>query len=95
MPMAIPDTPRTTGEDVNSDAVNVIALNDKKLDALRAEACSLLGISEEMSAEERADSHAREAEFRAWREEKAEGMPSLVDHGQCSNMSYVYLLPHV
>ena len=60
---------------------------NKKLDALRAEACSLLGISEEMSAEERADSHAREREFRAWREEKNQGMPSLVlvaelgDHG--------------
>ena len=59
----------------------------KKVDALRAEACSLLGVSEEMSAEERADSHAREREFRAWREEKVEGMPSLVlvaelgDHG--------------
>ena len=61
----------------------------KKVDVLRAEACSLLGVSEEMSAEEEADAFARAAEFAAWQQERLPdgsvfipaSMVELGDHG--------------
>ena len=59
-----------------------------KVDALRAEACGLLGISEEMSAAEEAEASARTAEFQAWQKACLPGsvfipasMVELGDHG--------------
>ena len=57
----------------------------KRLDALREEACSLLGVPAQMSPEEAAREAARAAEFQAWREACVAQPVSLLvevgDHG--------------
>ena len=87
-PYALPSAPPRAAHGSQLTAQQAHDKKMSRLGSLHAEACGLLGISEEMSAAEEAEASARAAEFQAWQTACSPGsvfipasMVELGDHG--------------